>query len=255
MDYINIIVKNTFLGGDLCKLSDISEFINAFWGINEGHFPYLTPLWFVRDLFIICIFSPIIIFLCKKYSYIFISILSCMLVFNSYLTFIHLGEWLCIYFFSLGIFTQIMGINLAKKGQLIDLTLTILTAILFILSLTNSSIINKVSSNILIVCLLLIFFRFTIRLVAKYGYNKKLECLSKGSFFVYALHCVTIFHLSLLQMCLWSTRKILCADINEFGLIISYFITPFVCYGICYVIYWILIKKMPTIVYFISGNR
>lgn len=205
--------------------------------------------------FIICIFSPIIIFLCKKYSYIFISILSCMFVFNSYLTFIHLGEWLCIYFFSLGIFTQIMGINLAKKGQLIDLTLTILTAILFILSLTNSSIINKVSSNILIVCLLLIFFRFTIRLVAKYGYNKKLECLSKGSFFVYALHCVTIFHLSLLQMCLWSTRKILCADINEFGLIISYFITPFVCYGICYVIYWILIKKMPTIVYFISGNR
>lgn len=255
MDCINIIVKKYIGIESTCTISNISELINALWGINGGHFPYLTPLWFVRDLFIIGIFSPIIVFLCKKYPKIFISVLSCMFVFNSYLTFMYLGGWLCVYFFSLGIFTQLKEIDLIKKNRILDSILITFSVLCLFCSIYNHSLVSKASSNILILCLLLILFRYASRLVAKYGCNKLFERLSESSFFVYALHCITIFHLSFLQICLWSTRRILCADTYELGLVISYFITPFICYGVCYTVYWILKRKIPTIVNIVSGNR
>lgn len=35
--------------------------LNAFWNVSDGH-PYVVPLWYIRDLMICCLFTPLIYF-------------------------------------------------------------------------------------------------------------------------------------------------------------------------------------------------
>ncbi len=46
---------------------DLSCFVNAFWSSQDGNCPILYPLWYVRDLIVVVILSPLVYILVKNF--------------------------------------------------------------------------------------------------------------------------------------------------------------------------------------------
>lgn len=77
-------------------------FIGTFWAVPEGTCPLLYPLWYVRDLIVMVLFSPIIYWLVKKLRYSFLIILV-TLVFSGIKTYPGFS-FSSVLFFSIGIY-------------------------------------------------------------------------------------------------------------------------------------------------------
>lgn len=114
------IVAFRFFAGlkDGTSLSLISEFgdsigwLRAFWdrGEPKGH-PFDVPLWYIRDLMVLSIFSPLIYFLIRKLGIIYVAIVCCLFLTNLWFHTAGLDSraW---FFFSLGAYLSLNNINM-----------------------------------------------------------------------------------------------------------------------------------------------
>lgn len=214
--------------------------------------PVLLPLWFLRDLIVVSfIFSPVIYYGIKYMKYFFLLILgfaclSGICIFNI--------NFIGFFFFSFGAYFSILNKNLLalKKYNAVLLFISIISLVLCVIFDGN------VYSS-----LFLFLYRLagipTAIFITLWLLNKKLiyihKELSKTSFFIYALHTMTLIKFSCISVSIILTEKLFMASKYTFGYILSYFLSPLVCATLCLILFVLLKIYSPRILKVLTGDR
>ena len=233
---------------------DIVSFLSSFWVTNlpiqmSGPAnPINTPLWFVRDLIVLVLFSPIIWWLIRKTGFVFVTILGVIWFFT-------LGEYvgfpgLChqsLFFFPLGAYFGIKHLTfVAMSNRVIWIPYVyIVIAIVDTLSMDMqySYLIHHIS--ILLGMIAAVCISSSLMQEGKIQVN---TFLSGASFFVYALH-----NLFLGKM----TKVILMGISPESPLLVLaiYFAMPLIAILICLGLYKLVNRYSPFLGGILTGGR
>jgi len=168
------------------KAKDWFSYIIGYSNIQGGNPLAGGQFWFVRDLFLFVVFSPVIIFLLKKIPFLFLTLLFIIYIcldfsLNENLTY-------SLLFYSLGLTWGIYNIDLLNK---IDRIKWWELLILFIICFAGPiifgyNLIIGTKYNSIIACLILL--KLSSILINNTKIYTKLSSLSHYSFFLYAIH-------------------------------------------------------------------
>lgn len=237
---------------------------SSVWGLNIQNWlgwatpmtgPILVPLWFVRDLMVVVLLTPIIYNLIKRLNFIPIILLGLCYI---------SGIWIQIpgftittfFWFSLGAYFSIKGKNMIAsiyKWRIPSYIVCICT--LLPLIWLNGRKGNGITVNIIgqtlypfyVIASSLSIISIATTLIQK-GKVKVYPHLAKVSFFVFLSHVFVLGYISnIINKCLPI----------DYGLIMiaKYLITPIATVVVCLLIYSFLDKFLPRFLAFITGSR
>lgn len=231
-----------------CWSPEISKFYPIGF-LQDNSAPLLIPMWFVRDLFVVSLFSPILWLGVKKADVIFVIILGVCFVFKFW-PYIHGVSIQSFFFFSLGIL-------LSKNEEKIDcffqrwgrfLILTSFSLSIYLVYLLNAKFLfyDYFYSCFTIVFSLAALYLSYICVQRKYALV--LLKLAKASFVVYASHSVFISkYIIIFVGGLW-------CDIIAF-LFLDYLLVPAMTSCICAFLYFVVRRYCPNLLLLLSGGR
>lgn len=167
----------------------IIEWCQKFFGISpKGNFvlpQFAGQFWFIRDLIILIIFSPILSFFVKKIPFLFLCVISILYFCSVYL---HFVENQAIFYYSLGLFWGTYRINVFEKVDRINWLEII---VLFLGCFIISNLCNKYR-NVFHSCYVffdsIIMLKLSGILIKKDRLYSLLDYLSCYSFFLFAVH-------------------------------------------------------------------
>ena len=233
---------------------DIVSFLSSFWVTNlpismSGPAnPINTPLWFIRDLMILVLLSPIIWWLIKKMCYFFI-------IFLGVIWFFSFGECiglpnLChqsIFFFPLGAYFGINKLNFVEMTQKVYWIPFVYIAIALLDALTRVTHFSYVIHNveILIGMMALVYISSS---MIKRRIVQVNTFLVGASFFVYALHNLFLGKLTKVIVMLVQPN-------SPISVLLIYYSMPFIAIIICLSLYKFLCSKIPSFCSVITGGR
>ncbi len=204
-----------------------------------------VPLWYIRNLFIICCLSPLLVVILKKNPRSFIT---CGLIF--YLLKISPLITQTVVFFSIGICIGMYNITLEKIFRPIRaLTIAICIVLCFsLLFYVNSETTLKfVFSQLGSLCLMYLVPCFFYRLVNQNVLIQKYTILIDSAFFVYVSHSIFIGIFSIINIRFFQ-------NCNEIEAFIIFIIEVFVIFLMSFVCFYILRKICPKVLHFINGR-
>jgi len=212
------------------------------------YFPLDKPLWYIRDLIILCIVSPMI-FCCIKYvPRVFVVILLLLAVtgYNFDLVGINYNSLI---FFSIGAYFGVYQTNLLSFGQRYKLPFLISTIVLGFLFIYLRSVRGSLFwiNYPFFACF---FFSLLVFIAMCLDRNKMRlhPILVRSVFFVFALHHMPYFTALPLP---W--LKFLPS--STFVLVGDYLLTPLIKISLCLLLYIILDKISPKVNGLLSGSR
>ena len=226
----------------------LTDYLRLFWdrgSYDNGNFvPLLCPLWYIRNLLIMSILSPILYYIIRYAREAFLLVVTFWWMISYHNAFIPQT----ILFFSLGAYFSIFDINPLQtviKQKLLFLLLFLIFAICDIVSHT----IYYTSVNLQIHRLSLIFNIPALFIFADWctlrGYNK---LLPNAAFIVFCVHYPIVIAL----------RKICIAQFTDTAdsiHILLYFICVIISTLLSIGIYLLMDKYLPNIKRILSGNR
>ena len=170
---------------------DFLNVLNIFWSIKgngAGTCPYNGPLWYIRDLFILCLITPVIYPLLKSrfFKYVFVVVLLVALFVN--IPYVYYHERIFTVYFCLGAFFAVNQIRLFSYNSCVKRVLLlgggIANMLYFIdyFGLIDFSVIPL--KQIFVLCVLLVFPS----IAPKYLQSEKIVGLASGTFFIYCMH-------------------------------------------------------------------
>lgn len=229
------------------KVKDWFTYIIGYSNIQGGNPLAAGQFWFVRDLFLFVVFSPVIIFLLKKIPFLFLTLLFIIYIcldfpLNENLTY-------SLLFYSLGLTWGIYNIDLLNK---IDRIKWWELLILFMICFTGPiifgyNLIIGTKYNCFIACLILL--KLSSILINNTKIYTKFSSLSHYSFFLYAIHMPVL--LTIIQK-LW----IKCFPMkNTFFCLFEYFGASFLIILIGTVIGILIRKGIPVLFKLLTGGR
>ncbi len=238
-------VAPSMLGGRK-MISDYSaiEFINSFWnysGYGPGC-PILAPTWFLRDLIVMVIVSPILYALIKYSRGFFVLLLAVCYVLGVNIGVVGFSRsWL---FFSFGAYMSIFGYNpvvVFRKYAEIIIPFSLLFLVVLI-SLQEKGLLYRMYIIVGVCAVLALMSKWVTR-----TNFKQWPILSESSFFVYLFHGFYIVPLSAFYCHI--------VPLNAFtGVIGFFFITFFAC--VIAVLAYKLVKYCsPKLCAFVTGGR
>lgn len=225
--------------GGICSLWDTGD-----------RFPINYPLWFIRNLMVLNLMSPIIYLFIKRLRVIGIIFLFILFVTNYW---IHISGFGIsgFFFFSLGAYFRLLRINLVnfcEKIYMKTMAISFLLLVPMVITYGNNPTCYE--------CFHRVFALFgslsTIGIVAhylKHNILKEYPFLSKTSFFVYATHA--IFFLPIITYALYKVFPLE----TEYAYIIRYFLSPIITIVCILFIFKLLKKLMPNTLSVIVGGR
>ena len=212
--------------------------------------PIDAPLWFLRDLIIVVIFSPLIYYFLKYTSFFGI-----LFLFTAYITRIWISlpgfSITAFFFFSLGAYFALHNKNIIIFSRRYGKIYSFISIVLFLSCVWYNGKNTTIGSNIIpiyTVSTIFLLFNITSIIVEKYRLKAN-PILLKSCFFVYASHAVYI-----LSLTSTSIHHIIYGN-DGIDKIICYILTPFITAGICVFIYYILTKYFPKIALPLTGFR
>ena len=224
------------------------DYIRAFWDCGDWNGgmgkPVYPPMWFLRNLMILCILSPLIKLIIEKTSILLPLIVSIIWINtpNMGLTYESISS------FCLGAFFPICRINLIdiyNKYSTLMISLFILLGIVDIITHTLFSL----PINLQIHRLSIFMNILMLPAIGSFLVNKRLEMksLSKMSFFIYCIHLpiVIVFR----KPASWHP------ELSNETHILLYFISSIVIITICILFYHITKRIMPLFMRLATGNR
>lgn len=222
---------------------------NLLGGSTPMSSPYNVPLWFLRDLIVVVISTPIIYYVIKSTK-----ILGLILLGIAFYTKIWIPiqgfSITALFFFSFGAFFSINRKNMIDQLQKIQIPCLIIAVITMILCVYYDGI--KMKDYYYPI------FTFTGSITAinmtsyliSIGWIKKVNVtLSKASFFIFAIHTILIVDMSS------RVFDLIVKPVAPISLTIKYLLLPFIIVSICLVIYRILEKFIPKTLGLFTGNR
>ena len=234
---------------------DITEFLSYFWAKHlpmdlpgEHAYPINFPFWFIRDLMLLVLVSPVIFWLIKKIKLIFIISLGIVWFFGLGK---HIGLYSIshqsIFFFPLGAYFSINHIDfvtLANKAKWTPL-------LYLVLALADVFSIGKVcnywfhNTGILIG---LIVTTYIASVLIKKDKVKNNKFLSDSSFFVFAIHGLFISKYMKAIIMFFHPE-------SPYVVLFIYFFVPITTIVICLGLYKLLYKFMPSVAKIVTGGR
>jgi fucose 4-O-acetylase-like acetyltransferase len=219
--------------------------------INPSNWgPILVPMWFMRDLMVVCLFAPLIYWLIRKCGKVYILVL--FLVYLSKI-WIYLPGISCtaFLFFSWGAFYAIHGKNMVEAFHKVRIPVCILYFLLLIPSIYYDGPYTPVGSYLypfFVVSGVVTYINLAAEAM-KRGWIRSHKTLSQSAFFIYGLHMIYV---------LFSTAKLFTILLpwNSWWIAsLRYLLIPIVCVVICYGIYRAIMKWMPCVGKLFMGDR
>lgn len=227
------------------------DFLTMFWNHNHVGEPICYQFWFIRDLIIVVILSPIIYWIIKKIP-VTIAIIGILWLWEILPNVIGF-KCVSIFFFSLGGW---LGINKEKLYELFGLNVrqTIITMTLYIIIIAFSTLFWKngntipynFSHKIGILIGMIVLFNY----VRYFAEQKKIvpnRFLINSSFFIYGYHGITV------ALVMKTYAKLV--PWNEGTIILGYFLCWIITTALGLFLYFFLMKLFPNFGNLITGER
>lgn len=248
----NMISGNNKLIADYTTI----DWIKAFWNYHN-EMPICYQFWFIRDLMVVVLLSPIIYFAIKKIRFFFVLIMGIiwLLNINTGITGVSITA---IFFFSIGALftiTQYDIISFLKKikilGYTISLMLIIVEMCLYNYRASIDSFFSDIQSIMLYkVCTLSLIvscLNITISLLQR-DILKTNEFLYDSNFFIYAYHTMPlVLFLKLIIRFLNPT--------SDIHITLVYFIVPIMTILFGLMVFAVIRRIFPRFTRFITGSR
>lgn len=224
----------------------VGDFFLLFWAYN-GPYPLDLPLWFVRDLFILMLLSPIIYCALRKCKYLFLIIIALLYLFvekqlcglsSTGLLYFSIGA-----FFSLSKDKQLFNIGRNAKGMIM---LFFVGAIILRYFYYDKFWIQRFYAFVLTFVIYQVFY-----ICVQNRWVKVEPLLSKSSFFIFAAHylCVYGYSTALLRYIIPSSVSFFLTGEMKIMLSVA------LCCSICFALYLFLYKSFPKLAGLLTGGR
>ncbi len=225
-----------------------SDWVNTMWSIREGEYPINIPLWFIRDLFMMIILSPIFhVFLrySKNWGIVLLGILWLSNI-QTYPGF----SLAAIFFFTFGGWFRMYGHDFALEAMKIRSAVGSLYVLLLITNTAlwyhHAEVVHAYMHNLGILVGMATTIGWTAYGLAS-GRLHTNTTLSNSSFFIYAYHGIWIA----LLCKLW----VKFIPVSTGTLLLGYFLLPLVIISIGVGGYILLRRWFPTFTAWITGGR
>ena len=220
--------------------------------VQDNSAPLLIPMWFVRDLIMVSLFSPLLWWLTKKMGTLFVTSLAFCYVFQFW-PYIHGVSSVSFFFFSIGIFMSRHADDIDeyfnKCGIIISVITLCFSFLLIYLINSNWSYYPYVMRVFMIIASFTALFITNIIVKSNIYIGVWLR-LSKASFAVYAMHMVFVSKYVRIFV-----RRTFGVDDSFPFLFIEYVTVPFITIIICLFFYIIIKMFFPKALLFITGGR
>lgn len=204
------------------------------------------PLWFMRDLMILTLLTPLIYVLFKRLRWVSLALL--VLVYLSPLN-PSIPTMRSIFFFGAGCWLGVHKVNIISLCRSIRVPAAIAAVVLLLVATSQ---VGRPLHTLLLRLFypfgMIVFMNLCDRLIDNRKRRERLCALAGSVFFVYGAHEIYILG--------WT--KGLCLRLfgdSLGGAWLRYFLVPVIVLGVCLALYWALNKLMPRSLAFACGGR
>lgn len=231
------------------------------WGTNKVNWlgyltpstgPILIPMWFIRDLIVLVLITPIIYFFIRKFKLWTIIVLGICYITGIWPN-IHGFSITAVFFFSIGAYFSLYKRNMVNDLRLFRKHVFILYPLLTILMIYFNSDFTTIGAYIypfyiIIGVATIINMTTLLEEKGKLTTNSK---LSDTTFFIYAFHNLIALNIvsRILEIPFPTT------DYNWINISLNYILRPFLTITICLISYYIMKKYVPNILNILTGSR
>lgn len=223
-----------------------NAYIGFLSGENSGHYPFVYPLWFMRDLMVLNVLAPVLKKLIDLFPRLVLLALVAALAFNADIHIPILGRDSLV-FFSLGYYLVKYSVHLTDADRYDPVLLAGFYGISLILDCVLRDSPCQYLARTLSVCLgIVFFFRFT-TMPKSPAWKNRLLALAGYALPVYLLH----------EMCLSILKKLLIRLLptSVFFQVLEYFGIPAVIICLCIAGSWLLRRFTPRLYAVLTGGR
>lgn len=239
------------------EFGDSISWLRAFWdcGVINGH-PFDVPLWYIRDLIICSICSPVIYILVKRLGVFYVIVIGCLFLTNTWIevTGFDVRGW---FFFSIGAYLSINNINMVCIFRKCAVVIIPFAIVLLILTTYFSTILGGLITffdNLFLlfgVCAMIVCFSFLVsnRLI------NNIPFLTKSVFFIYAFHLFPIpIIVSVTAFCKDLTGRFI-VETQVLTYVLQFVVCPIAVLSICLFIYYCMLRFAPKFLSVLTGQR
>lgn len=237
--------------GNQKNLSDMSvlEWFSIFWNYFGNKFPIDGPLWFVRDLIVVSVLSPMIYMCCKNkiLGWLYLTILFVLWFVGFQIPIEGIGLP-CLLFFSLGSMFAIhrFSIFMARKNiSMLIFILYFLFGALFLVA--YDSYVKEIFLNAGIILGMIVSFQ-VLKDLCEFRLFSPSKFLSNSSFFIFASH-------STLLMAIYKMLLKIFTKYSDMTLLFVYFTSAILCILLCLGMYYLLNKYFHRLSMWLCGGR
>lgn len=211
--------------------------------------PVYFAFWYIRDLLIMILLTPIFYFLIKKLDFLFLVILCVFYLSTLEIPYFKFNST-SVMFFGMGAFFGIKKIDFVSLSIKYNNEIIVVSTILLLLSLFyNGSVYYEKAIRPFVLIGIFTVFYIGYQISLSPSISKNILFVTPATFFIYATH----------QIYLLGWIKGFFAKFSHTSLgiggIISYLISPIICCAICVLLYMLFNKYIPKILSFSIGNR
>lgn len=224
------------------------SFINYLHVYGVGsHPPISVQFWFIRELIILIILTPIIYYIIDKIKYFFIFFIGILWYFNFFSDFYYV-KISSLFFFCFGAYYSIKKKNLVIEFKKLFYISTILYPIFVVICVfTTDNFLNLYTLNFCNFTGVILLFSI-VSLLIENNYIKVSLFLSSSSFFIFAFHLQP-------QIIITNILFNLLKHDNDILLTLFYFLSVIITISISIISYYYLNKFFPKFTNFIIGGR
>lgn len=251
-----LFLKEKMLGAEPKVIEDYAmvDWLSAFWNTGDG-MPINYPLWFIRDLIVMVLISPILYYLQKwgKSLYVVIVGIVWFFFFQDTWPFRSISS---LFFFAFGAYFSIHQKDMVRFLDSFKRANYVLSICLFVMAVVAynmqdewalSSVCFRLLYN---ACILSLTFT-TLNIALSYARNRNVRVnafLQESNFFIYAYHSLPIWWLTVIIAALM-------APTTDALAMVVYGVAPCLTIAIGLLIFAIIRKILPRFTALIIGNR
>lgn len=224
--------------------------------VGESSYPLIVPLWFVRDLMVVMVLSPLLFMYFKKTKICGLIILGLCYISGIWPK-VHGFSITSFFYYGMGCYLAINKLNIveiARKLKNISLPIAIFTLCIIIYYCSGKTLIGARVKPFYVISGVWSAIFVSSYLVTKWNVKPN-KFLVSSCFFVYALH-VAPYDIS---------RSSLLGDMYQFVLsvfigvphveLLQYLLPPVITIAICLGLFWLLQRFTPKVCGLLTGNR
>lgn len=257
----NLVPSLVLIGGNLFSIvfrgksiEDLMIFLTDLWNDGLWHLwwdkvngmPSDSPLWFLRDLIVMCVLAPVFYYFIKKGGKLAVVIWFLLYVFLP-VSWAHLPgiSITAVFFFNIGLYLRYNGIDLVGGSNRIYQLVCVATAFVFLILAV------LFRNQWYLYSLFIPVGTFCSFVLIGWAKPSVVKCLAKFSptiFFVYAIHQTFVLAY------VGKMVGLLLPD-SYVGDVLVYLTVPFITTAVCIVIYYLLKSVSPRFLRVLCGGR